>query len=79
MNYKLRWSFETSKTALQAIDLFGAKSLDCVKFYKSNKLVDKMHYLSLIAAAADIKAKNDIIEFFKENDGINDYVIFERY
>lgn len=72
----LKWSFINAKTATKAIDLLGAGTLDKINFYVNNKKIDWSSYNYLFSVDADKKAKKEIRKFFKQNQGINDFVEF---
>jgi hypothetical protein len=72
--FKIKWAFITSKRAIKAINLFGAKSLDKITYYKNNKKIDETKFHCLTSLVADKKAKEDIKKFFKENCGNNDFI-----
>lgn len=74
--HKIRWSFIDPKTAVKAINLFGARSLDRINFYINNKKIDYSHYHNFTSIVADKKAKKEIRKFFKQNLGVNDFVEF---
>jgi hypothetical protein len=67
--YKLKWFFHDKKQAIKAVSLFGAKSVDNIKFFKEKRLFENNSYHHLISAAADSKAKKDLKDFFNESDG----------
>ena len=67
--YKLKWFFHDKKQAMKAVNLFGAKSIDNIKFYKEKRLFEKNSYHHLATVAADYKAKKDLKDFFNESDG----------
>jgi hypothetical protein len=72
--FKLKWSFINAEDGIKAIDLFGAKSLDNIIYYKNNKKIDKTKFHCLSSSLADKQAKEDITKFFKENCGNNDFI-----
>lgn len=76
--FKIKWSFINSKTATQAINLFGAKSFDSIKLYANNKMVEKLNYCWTDTISADKRAIKEIKKFFKFNQGINDFVEFNK-
>ena len=78
MYYKIRWSFIDKKTAHKAIDLLGARSINCLKFYKNNKLLDELNFYCFSPVEANKRAKKEITKFFKQNQGINDFVEFYK-
>jgi hypothetical protein len=67
--YKLKWFFHDKKQAIKAVGLFGAKSIDSIKFYKEKRLFEEKSYHNLLGVVADSKAKKDLKNFFKESDG----------
>lgn len=75
---KIRWSFIDAKTAIKAIDLLGARALDRINFYVKNKKIDCSGYHHLNDYIANKRAKKEIRKFFKNNQGINDFVKFIR-
>lgn len=77
--HKIRWSFIDAKTAIKAIDLFGARALDRINFYNNNKKIDWSNYNCFNSIEADKKAKKEIRKFFKQNQGINDFVEFIKH
>lgn len=74
--FKINWCFINKDTAVKAVDILCAKSLDSIAFYKNNKLADKMSYNWTDSHSADKRAKKNIREFFNKNKGINDFVKF---
>ena len=77
-HFKIKWCFTNSKTATKAIDLLGAHSLDKINFYVDNKKIDYSRYFHLANFEADEKAKKEIRKFFKQNQGMNDFVEFVK-
>lgn len=75
-HFKIKWSFISAKTATKAIDLLGAGALDKINFYVNSKKIDSSSYNYLSSVDADEKAKKEIRKFFKQNQGINDFVEF---
>jgi len=78
MYYKIKWYFINKKTAHKAVDLLGAKSIDCLKFYKNNKLLDELSFSHFSDFEANKRAKKEITKFFKQNQSINDFVEFYK-
>jgi len=72
--FKLKWSFINAEDGIKAIDLFGAKSLNKIIYYKNNKKIDETKFHCLTFLLADKKAKEDIKKFFKENCANNDFI-----
>lgn len=74
----IKWTFIDYKTAKKAIEIFGAKSLDYISFYKDNKLIDKNSYSWTDSNSANKRAIKDLKSFFKENKGIHDFIELNR-
>lgn len=76
-HFKIKWSFISAKTAIKAIDALGANSL-AIYLYINNKKIDAINCKIYNNFEADKKAKKEIRKFFKQNQGINDFVEFIR-
>ena len=77
LHFKIKWSFISAKTATKAIDALGANSL-AIYLYINNKKIDAINCKIYNNFEADKKAKKEIRKFFKQNQGINDFVEFIR-
>lgn len=73
--HKISWSFIDAKTAIKAIDALGANSL-AIYLYINNKKIDAINCKIFNNFDANKRAKKEIRKFFKQNQGINDFVEF---
>lgn len=77
---KIKWFFVDAKKATKAIEALGADSL-AIFFYINNKKIKNLTLNCKIFTnfEADKQAKKHIRKFFKQNQGINDFVEFIKY